>query len=266
MSATRGYYSVMQYCPDASRLEAANVGVVLFCPERHFLQVKVVEGNDRIARFFGRASFDAERVNDAKQAIVDRLHTEREQFRTLEDWTQFVETRANAIRLTPPRPLKVVEPVTDLERLFDKLVGARQPQASPGTGHLRTELRKLFSRPDLKNKILKNEQVRVPVTGTVLQAPYAFRNGVLNLVRPLTMTANTMTEATKLVVDGNLLNKHPQDMQEPAKLLIAIAAPESAESRKQRETLERLFADYNVTSYREEQLDELAEYVKTAAH
>ena len=208
MSATRGYYSVMQYCPDASRLEAANVGVVLFCPERQFLQAKVAEGNDRIARFFGRASFDASRVNDAKQAIVDRLHTEREQFRDLNDWTQFVETRANAIRLTPPRPMKVVEPEADLEQLFNRLVGGRQTRVSQGRGNLRVELNRLFSRPDLKHKILKNEQVQVPVTGTVRQAPYAFRNGVLNLVCPLTMTANTLNEANKLTVDGNLLNKH----------------------------------------------------------
>lgn len=34
----KGYYSIIQYCPDLSRFEAANVGVLLFCPERAFLK------------------------------------------------------------------------------------------------------------------------------------------------------------------------------------------------------------------------------------
>jgi len=33
MTAHKGYYSVVQYCRDRSRLEAANTGVLLFCPE-----------------------------------------------------------------------------------------------------------------------------------------------------------------------------------------------------------------------------------------
>ena len=55
-------------------------------------------------------------------------------------------------------------------------------------------------------------------------------------------------------------------MREPTKLLIAIAMPDSAERRQQREIAERLFADYNLTSYREEQLNELAHYVEIAVH
>ena len=31
--ATKGYYSAIQYCPDRSRMEAANVGVMLLCPQ-----------------------------------------------------------------------------------------------------------------------------------------------------------------------------------------------------------------------------------------
>ena len=38
MKPSKGYYSLIQYCPDLGRLEAANVGVLLFCPERGFLK------------------------------------------------------------------------------------------------------------------------------------------------------------------------------------------------------------------------------------
>jgi len=266
MTAARGYYSIMQYCPDASRGEAANVGVVLFCPERNFLAAKVAEGNDRIARFFGRSSFDAVRVNHAKQAIANRLHSERERFRTLEDWMQFVETRANDIVLTAPRPMKVLNPTVDLEELFTGLVGGRQTRPLQERSQLGAHLKTLFNRDDLKAKILRNEKVSIPITGTLLKAPYAFKNGVLNLVRPLPMTGSVLTEAHKLAIDGDLLNKHSKEMGRPAKLLVAIATPETPERVKERETVEKLFTDYHLTYYVEEELDKLAYDVETALH
>ena len=53
MNATKGYYSLVQYCPDVARQEAANVGVVLFCPELAFLEARLASSNHRIRRFFG---------------------------------------------------------------------------------------------------------------------------------------------------------------------------------------------------------------------
>jgi len=47
MSLTKGYYSIIQYCPDPSRLEAVNIGVALFCPELRFLRARF--GRRRLA-------------------------------------------------------------------------------------------------------------------------------------------------------------------------------------------------------------------------
>ena len=52
MTAHKGYYSVVQYCRDRSRLEAANTGVLLFCPELGYLQARTSRDNARIRRFF----------------------------------------------------------------------------------------------------------------------------------------------------------------------------------------------------------------------
>ena len=41
MKPSKGCYSLIQYCPDLGRLEAANVGVLLFCPEPHFLKAQL---------------------------------------------------------------------------------------------------------------------------------------------------------------------------------------------------------------------------------
>ena len=121
----RGYFSLIQYCPDLSRLEAANIGVVLFCPERRFLAAKAAAGKDRIARFFGRESFDADRLNVAKRAFENSLRNQTDGLRTLEDFQRFIDTRGNDLVLTPPRSVKVTDPERDLAQLFSELVGGR---------------------------------------------------------------------------------------------------------------------------------------------
>ena len=54
---SKGYYSILQFVPDLERAEGANIGVVLFCPERRFLDVMVSHNNDRVRHFFGGQNF-----------------------------------------------------------------------------------------------------------------------------------------------------------------------------------------------------------------
>jgi hypothetical protein len=108
-TAARGYYSLIQYCPNRSRLESANVGVVLFSPTKDYLGARLSQGDDRLRRFFKGEQLDSHAVNAAKRAIFQRLQMGRESFQTLDDLQQFIDTRANSLLLTPPRPMKVVE-------------------------------------------------------------------------------------------------------------------------------------------------------------
>jgi hypothetical protein len=45
--------------------------------------------------------------------------------RTLQELERFIATPGNAVQLTPPRPIKLVHPVQDLEALFQRLVGGK---------------------------------------------------------------------------------------------------------------------------------------------
>ena len=264
MIATRGYYCLVQYCPDESRDEAANVGVLLFCPSGGYLDAKVSEGNDRVRRFFGTQSFDPQLVTDAKSALVNRLRIERDRFKTQEDLIQFVATRTNGIRLTIPRPVKVFNPVEQLDKLYLELVGVRQ------TPQLRSELGKhlkeIFQRPAFQGKILHNQEVKVPIAGTLLKAPFAFQNGRLNLICPLTLNTRTASQARDLALDGDLLRKHGSEMVHPASVWVTVARPTNSDTEKVRNTVMALFKDYDLRAYREEQLDELETDVKKEMH
>jgi hypothetical protein len=128
MNATKGYFSLVQYSPDIARQEAANVGVVLFCPDPHFIRAKVSDSIRRIRRFFGDDVAGYHQLNAMKDALVKRMEIEKDQFTTLEDLQQFVATRGNNILLTQPKPIMVTDPEKDLTALFEELVADPKEQ------------------------------------------------------------------------------------------------------------------------------------------
>lgn len=266
MSATKGYYSIIQYCPDASRLEAANIGVLLLCPDIGYVRVRTAKSNDRIRRFFKGEPFDLARVNAAKKAIEHRVTIDRDSFRTPEDLVRFIDTRGNDIILTQPRPMRVLDPERDLAALFRELVGgrARRAAAKPEI----PELERIFRRPSVAPRIQFDYSVSLPVIGRALEVPYAFRNGAINLVKPQHFSADenrTISTAMRLAIEGDLLSRHPVE-NEQHKLILVPTFEQSDSIAGLRPRLDQLFGDYNVRVVHREQLNEFAREVETQAH
>lgn len=132
-----GYYSVIQYCPDRSRLEACNVGVVLLIDGK-YLGCKISNNSKRVHRFFARPDFswigdkslnDAieaewQHVTCAKISVFNRLETERDKLMHVDALKDYIRTRANDILLTDLRTCIVgSNPESDLGELFQELVG-----------------------------------------------------------------------------------------------------------------------------------------------
>lgn len=213
MNPVRGYYSLIQYCPDLSRLEAANVGVLLFCPEPHFLNARMASSNQRIRRFFGSDDRDWDRINAAKAAVAERLEVESERFRTLEDLERFVATRANEIQLTPPRPMKVFNPAQDLELLFEELVGGRARRQAVGSVVQR--LAESLAEERVAPFVTRDVTVSVPAFHRPLTVPFGFQNGRFNLIRPATFQqvprSGAVNRACRYAVEGRSLYEHPDE-------------------------------------------------------
>jgi hypothetical protein len=222
MNENTGYYSLIQYCPDPSRLEAANVGVVLFCPAKGFLGVRMARRNDRIRRFFGSADRDWDQINAIKLSIKKRLEADRGQFRELSDLERFAATRANAMRLTPPRPVLAEEPEKELQRLFDRLVGG---PVQAETAKVRHVLEQAFdSDADLAPLIRKQVTVTLPVFQRPLRVPFGFQNGRFNLIQPTRFQGlppgSILERAGKYAVEGELLYRHPDEHLGELKLIV----------------------------------------------
>jgi hypothetical protein len=274
MKPKRAYYSLIQFCPDASRLEAVNVGVVLLCPEADFIGARTSAGNRRAEKLVGRGELDRHALNAAKQAIEQRLETDRASLKSHEDLMAFVNTRGNNLKLTQPRPVKVFDPAADLDDLFSELVGGRSrtQRAEP----VAPQLEDAFQRLHNEGRAQLNLRVDVPLLGRSLRVPYAYQNGVLNLVRPYRFPKKegaAIESAMRLAVEGDLLQRHGQNGG-PAKKLIVVSlfshnGAEPAAANRVSQLLDRvsqLLAEYHVSNVQESQIHQFVSQVEQEAH
>jgi hypothetical protein len=209
MSPITGYYSLIQYCPDAARDEAANVGVVLFCPEVGYLEARTASGNDRIRRFFQPADPDWEQINLLKRSIERRLRIDRDQFRDLESLQRFAATRANTMRLTKPKAIAVEDPKAELARLFKQLVGGRRRRKQ---AKVQAQLDQLLATAEFAPVVRRELTVTLPLFRQPVKVPYGFQNGRFNLIQPTSFVGLSDLSIRRLAgqhaVEGELFHRH----------------------------------------------------------
>ncbi|MGW8256425.1 MAG: DUF3037 domain-containing protein [Thermoguttaceae bacterium] len=263
MNAKRGYYSLIQFCPDPSKSEAVNVGVLLFCPELGFIAARNRRDNKRPRKLIYPEKIDSASLNAAKQAIENRLKVERETFKSLEDLQKFVDTRANVFKLTPPRPVKVFDPKTDLERLFKELVGgiAREKTSlKTCSPKLKTFFKELYN----EGRAELNLAITIPVLGNTLHIPFKFNNEVPNFVRPCSFSGKddqAIGRAQQLAIDGDLLYNNSM-----GKLVVVTTFETSQKVAVLKNRIDGLFRKYNVEPIHEEDIDRFITHVKEVAH
>ena len=268
MSARRGYYSLVQFCPHPARAEAVNLGVVLFCPDAGFIAARTLQGNRPAEKLVGREGVDKAALDAAKRAIEGRLDVERSSFQTLEDFQRFVDSRANVLKLTAPRPLKVLDPAEDLGRLFDELVGgkAHRVQRTP----VFPPLDDLFHRLERAGRAQLNLTLNVPVLERPLRVPYAYRNGDLNLVKPHKFSAQegeAMKAAVSLAVQGDLLQRHlPYQEDRKHHLTVVPSFETSGDGQWARTHVCRVLEEYQVKVVPEDRIPAFVANVEQEAH
>lgn len=258
---SKGYYSILQFVPDLERSEGANIGVVLFCPERRFLDVQVSHNNDRVRHFFGGQNFDLQRIDSMKSNFTDRVRNSLKSIVSGDDFRLFIDTRANSLRLTEPRPLKVFEPAEQLEELFKLLVGNRQkPEHQPVT--IQRIVRKLdgeLKKRNIGDLVKRNVQIELPVFHTTETYPFAFKNGRPNLIKPAvfgTDLEKVVQKASKLAIEGkNLLESNH-------KLNILAGFNNGQERGVVRDVL----AQFDVSLFEESETEKFADLIAKTAH
>jgi hypothetical protein len=266
----KGFYSLVQYCPNRFRAEAVNIGLVLVCAEPHAVRVRMTDRFDRVRRLF---SMDKSELKDLKffsDSLQSRIEYSRDQFHSADDLLSFAAARANDIRMTEPRLAKLTDIDQDFGRLYADLVDAEKTpghrlKESPTL--LPPELNEVFYRLQRERRIWDPKPITVPILRRKLDVPYAFQNGVVNLVKPQVFSGNSRAEsiATNLAVMGNLFEQHKVD-GESFKLIVVS----TIEDEKQKKEIDRhiapLFDWYKVQLVRPSNAAEFAAQVERDAH
>jgi len=270
MSSKRAFYSVVQYCPDRFRAEAVNVGLLLYCEEPRFLRIRIVDNHRRMRRVFGISGKTLATVRLSEQNLLHRINEKGEDVATLDELKAFIATRANDLRLTEPRLAMVSDVEADFARLFAQLAtdqaAAALAEESPAQV-LPPRLGEVFYRLQHARKIWRPGTITVPVYKRKLDIPYAYKNGLVNLVKPHVFPATRRAEsqAATLAVSGDLIQKHPIE-GEQQQLIVVSTQETSEQARGIDEHVEPLFKEYGVRLIRPQLADAFADEVEQTAH
>ncbi|MBN2023640.1 MAG: DUF3037 domain-containing protein [Pirellulales bacterium] len=265
MTFMTGYYCLIQYCPDPTRLEAATIGVLLFCPEQGFLKARTAQDNRRIRQFFGREGHDWSRINSFKKAIEERLEVEQPEMRSVADLEAFIALRANQIVFTPPRAMRVAKPEDDLQRIFEEVVGGVY-RKEPGRSFKKVVDERL-RRAGLQRKLRRDINVEVPVFKRQVSIPYGFQNGRFNLIQLVQfLTTNAdqaIYTACRYAAEGRSLWKNPHP--EYGKLKLVIVGEFLPERPQTKDEVRLVFneMDSHVDLFATSELDGLISEIRT---
>lgn len=270
-SPSRGHYSLVQYCPDTSRLEVANIGVVLFCAEESFLQVRMTSNHSRIGQMFGRGKRDLGRLRVIKEGLETKLESGRRDLQGLEQLEHFASLQVNNLQMTKFMPCRIAStPAAELDNLFSQLVQTDSDtngQLDSPAVELKHRMDTMFDQPDLHRLVRRDITVKVPVLQREQEIPYAYQNGRLNLIAPLQFpkrTSSVEDKAARFAVEGKSLydNPHPEfgDLQ----MLIVGAFTETKKADV--DTAKRILESNQVRLLTSDELEILANEIRENGH
>ncbi len=265
--ASTGFYSLVQYCPDRSRLEAANFGVVLLCPALGFLGARVANGNERIRRFFGDEAGNLAQLNSMKKMLMRRL-TEDKALQQPEAFEKFRRILSNELQISELRPVRVEDPNAELVQLFNELVATKdldEPTLpSPAFEHLD----EILTSDRFENLVRRNIKIHLPVLEKEITVPYSYQNGRLNLIQPHRFSQKTeaaiLQDAFKTAVQGHLIYRNPLPDLGACKLVVIGTFRNS--SRSIRDRVANVLTQHEIEFYDDTQVDELANRIFMTAH
>lgn len=260
----KGYYSLVQYCPDDSRLESVNMGLAVFLPDVPRVLIRwATNAKARIHKVFGPRDWVL--VEQQKQAIDTRLRNDQD-FSTRDSIDRFAETRASAVRLTTARPVKFTHPAEqEFDALFKRLVedGHKVLRARAITKNLRSVL----ERRGVAGLVDRHVKVTVPKLNKALNVPYGYRNGRYNLIKPeqfaLSTDEQVLQKASMIAIEGQYLFEQPDpELHELRLVLVANFGP--THEHRQSAVMD-MMERHNVKMYMFDDLGLLIEDIRSSA-
>jgi hypothetical protein len=211
-------FFLVRYVPDLTREEFLNIGLFLHSPEDKFLDCCFTDDLPRIRRFHPHA--DTEFLRELQPYFEEQIH---EHENDLEGYLQEMqESFSNLIQLTPPRPCLASEPQVEMQKLFDRYVGARM--AGPLPQDMRMRIKQRLTDAFRQQGVLEHPRLetRIPADRwTPKGDPFRFdfgyvpvevarkANGYIKLIHALSLTRDNEIAAKLANTIGYVRKKEP---------------------------------------------------------
>lgn len=267
----KGFYSILQYVPDTARVEAVNVGVLLSCEKGNFVDIKTLETNTRVTRFFDGASQKV--LNLEKSSFEQLVRNSKSKLITLDGLKAFIATRTGCLRLTTPWSVKVDEPVQLLRKLLVDFVGIETKKRKKKVSNARKLLDTVFSELEESRKAKVKPIFRDPITDTDIDFSYSYKNGLTNFVQPKIFNSEqgvrkVISSASSLASTGQILHFYSKGFEGQLRKQLIVVPEIIGENKDQvdstKNALEKLFETHHVSVAFD--VDEFVAKVRTEAH
>ena len=262
MNPTKGYYSIVQFCPDLARRETVNIGVVLFVPEKGFFEPRMVADNERVKHFFGTSGDDAKRLNEFKRSFAARIEAEGTRITSLESLQKFIDTRGNQLQLTEPSFVKVRDCRETIDRLFEQLVGGKHRTGKRQS--FKDALQSRFDSAGISDRICNDFPISIPILNQETKIPFGFQNGDFHLLQPVRFESakdeSNFGLACKYSTEGRIFQEHPDP--EYGQLQFNVIGRFPSQSDDSIPIVRQVLAASNVRLHLEHDLGELVDEIR----
>lgn len=259
MNQPSGFYSLIQFCPNLSRLESINVGIVVYSSRDMRLQVQMTKGYQRIRKFFGTQDWHL--IKRAKASIKSQMTSQR--FLSVEDLKAYIAKRANIIQMTPPRSVEISDLTEDTRRLYRELV---ETESIDRKDRVDVCLTNRLAAEGVIDLVRKSINVRLPGIGRSIRAPYGYQNGRFNLISPVQFEDSEFLIAKmgKSAIEGELLYEKSNPEFGEMRLVVVANFDNQIDSAA-RDLVVRTLKNHQVTTYLFDNLDPLMEDIRSSA-
>ncbi|HBT42461.1 MAG TPA: DUF3037 domain-containing protein [Rhodospirillaceae bacterium] len=261
MTKFSGFYSILQFCPEPSRLEYVNVGVFLVCADLNFVGVRFAESPRRVERLYGHQNHAV--FNTLKEAFAERVRIEFANLKEVSRIEKFVSMRANKLRMSKVLPIALREPEEELESLYYELVGDDKTHTRRTSA--KVKLRKLFKKAGVLAFLDTPEPVPLPEFGISVSAPYGYQNGTYNMIDPVRLDHevphDALKEAGQRAIEGGWLQKHFSEKQNGKRLV--VVGDFNNQSDRFFKAVREVMSQHNVVLHRMDDLNPLLNDIKS---
>jgi len=214
-------YYLVRYAPHAEREEFLNIGLLLHCPEEQFLDCLFTRDLRRVKRFHPQADLQFLR---ALQSHFERQIQQNED-RLQNFLEEMQQSLSNFIQLAPPRPVLGAEPQTQLQQLFERLVGTRQADFPAADTRMRIKQRLVEALHRARVFDDKRFEKRIPAeplshSGDPFYFDFGYRppmgvekpNGHLKLIHALSLHRDYELASVLSLTIGYVRDKQPAEL------------------------------------------------------